>query len=167
MTSAIATSTSLESFELNQQYLTFVLDNETYGVDVLQVHEIRAWESARPIPESPDYINGVLDLRGEIVPIIDLRSRFNLESVDYTPTTVTIVVSVSADNHSDVVGIVVDAVSDVLTIDANDLRDPPNLGHEIKTEFMVGMVSSPDGMVMLLDTQRLFDRRDLNAITRS
>ena len=84
------------SFEPNQQFLTFLLDDETYGVDVLQVHEIRAWEQARAIPDSPEYIRGVLDLRGEIVPIVDLRMRLNIPPIDYTATTVIIVVSVIA-----------------------------------------------------------------------
>lgn len=147
--------------DIDQQYLTFVLDGESYGIDVLQVQEIRAWESTRPIPEAPDYIKGLLDLRGEMVPIVDLRARFSLERVDYTPTTVIIVISVQVGEHNEVVGIVVDNVSDVVNVKQSGVRPAPKLGQQINTEFIHGMIRNDDAMVMLLETGRLFDPQAL------
>ncbi len=153
-----------QALDLDHQYLTFGLAGEAYGIDVLQIQEIRAWESTRLIPEAPEQIKGVLDLRGQLVPIIDLRLRFGLESVDYTPTTVTIVISVRMADKNEVVGIVVDGVSDVLSIDGEDVRPPPNLGSQIDTRYMLGMVKSDDSMVMLLDTDKLFDDETITLI---
>ena len=147
------------------QFLTFMLDGDIYGIDVLQIQEIRAYEKTRLIPEVPDHIKGVLDLRGQIVPVIDLRLRFNLAHAEYTPTTVTIVISVRMYEGSEVVGVVVDGVDDVLSINVDEVRPPPKLGgDQTKTRFMLGMVKSDGAMVMLLDTDKLFDEETIASI---
>ena len=112
-TNAATTADEPSSQEaLAGQYLSFELAGEIYGVDILKVREIKGWEEVRPLPDTPDYIKGVLDLRGVIVPIVDLRIRFQLESCEYTPTTVIIVLSVEYEKEQRVVGAVVDGVSD-------------------------------------------------------
>jgi len=162
---SVARSNEALDPDRHQQFLTFMLDGDTYGIDVLQIQEIRAWEQTRLIPEAPDHIKGVLDLRGQIVPIVDLRLRFNLAHAEYTPTTVTIVISVRMYEGREVVGIVVDGVDDVLSIKVDEMRPPPKLGgDQSKTRFMLGMVKSDNAMVMLLDTDKLFDEETIASI---
>ena len=143
------------------QYLSFTLGGEEYGVEILKVQEIRGWEPVRPLPNSPEHVKGVLDLRGVIVPIIDMRGRFGLEEREYTPTTVIIVLSAEHEGSRHVVGAVVDAVSDVLDVKLDEVRSPPNLGGHISNRYMIGMVSREGRMVVLLDTDKLFNPEEL------
>ena len=138
-----------------QQYLTFIMAGEEYGVDILAVQEIRGWEPTTVIPNAPSHIKGVINLRGTIVPIMDLRSRFNLECVEYSPVTVVIILKVETERGERVMGIVVDAVSDVHSIQDSDTRNSPDLIEDLNTEFIRGLVSVGDSMIILLDVQRL------------
>ncbi|OUS40216.1 chemotaxis protein CheW [Oleispira antarctica] len=138
-----------------QQYLTFIMAGEEYGVDILAVQEIRGWEPTTVVPNAPDYIKGVINLRGTIVPIMDLRSRFNLERVEYSPVTVVIILKVETERGERVMGIVVDAVSDVHSISDSDTRNSPELIEDLNTEFIRSLVSVDDTMIILLDVQRL------------
>lgn len=143
----------------SQEYLTFTLGDEQYGVDILKVKEIRGWESLREIHDVPAYIKGVLDFRGVIVPIVDLRIRFSVSHVEYKTTTVVIILS--TDEDSGMMGIVVDAVSDVLSIKQSDMKKAPNFGSKINTDYMLGVVSTEDGMIMLVDSEKLVDKEQL------
>jgi purine-binding chemotaxis protein CheW len=143
------------------QYLSFTLGEEVYGIDVLKVQEIRGWEEVRPLPDTPDYVKGVLDLRGAIVPIIDMRLRFNLADAEYTATTVTIILNVDTDEKPHMIGMVVDGVSDVLDIQEQDVKDAPSLGRKIDTKYILGMVSKDDHVVLLLDGDNLLDPDEL------
>lgn len=147
-----------------QQYLTFIMAGEEYGVDILAVQEIRGWEPTTVVPNAPDYIKGVINLRGTIVPIMDLRSRFNLERVEYSPVTVVIILKVQTERGGRVMGIVVDAVSDVHSISDSDTRNSPELIEDLNTEFIRSLVSVDDNMIILLDVQRLLtiDKQVLN-----
>ena len=147
--------------ELAGQYLSFELAGEIYGVDILKVREIKGWEEVRLLPDMPDYIKGVLDLRGVIVPIVDLRIRFQLESCEYTPTTVIIVLSVEHEEYERVVGVVVDGVSDVLDISPGDVRKTPDLGGKISNRYIKGMVTLAERMAILLDVNKLLDLREM------
>ncbi|HTE39704.1 MAG TPA: chemotaxis protein CheW [Steroidobacteraceae bacterium] len=139
----------------SHQVLTFTLGNETYGVDILRVQEIRGWAPVTRIPQSPPHVLGVLNLRGSIVPIVDLRMRFALERAAYTAVTVIIVLSVEGVNGRRDIGVVVDGVSDVVDIDRANVRPPPDLGGQVKTEFIRGLAAVGDQMTMLLDIDRL------------
>jgi purine-binding chemotaxis protein CheW len=139
----------------SNQVLTFTLGMETYGVDILRVQEIRGWSPVTRVPQSPPHVLGVLNLRGSIVPIVDLRMRFRLEQVDYTAITVIIVVSVETANGRRDLGVVVDGVSDVIDLKAEDLKAAPDLGGQVSTEFIHGLMTVGDNMVMLLDIDRL------------
>jgi purine-binding chemotaxis protein CheW len=139
----------------SSQILTFTLGAETYGVDILRVQEIRGWAPVTRIPQSPPHVLGVLNLRGSIVPIIDLRMRFRLESAEYTPLTVIIVLSVESTTGRRDIGMVVDGVSDVIHIDNNRIKPTPDLGAQANTDFIRGLASVSDHMVMLLDVDRL------------
>jgi purine-binding chemotaxis protein CheW len=146
------------------QYLSFTLGGEDYGLDILKVKEIRGWETVRPLPDTPDYIKGVLDMRGTIVPIVDLRLRFGVGEAAYTPTTVIIVVSTQAEDRDQTMGMVVDGVSDVLDVSDETLMPAPNLGTAISTRFIRGMVTRDSRMVVLLDVDKLLSTRDLGML---
>lgn len=142
----------------SEQFLTFELAGEAYGIEILKVQEIRGWEPIRKIPNTPAYVKGALNLRGSIVPIIDLRVRFNMEEVEYTPMTVVIVMCVQTENGgSTVMGIIADAVSDVLDINLDDIKNTPNLGSKIDTRYIRGMYVGRKNMVMLLDVDKLLN----------
>ena len=150
------------------QYLSFHLGNDDYAVDILRVQEIRGWENVRSLPEAQSHIKGVLDLRGTIVPIIDLRIRFGEDDPDYTPTTVVIVMSVyDAKGGTHLVGAVVDGVSDVLNVDSGELKPPPEFGGAVSRRYLNGMVSLERGMVILLDLDKLFDAGELDRLSDS
>ncbi len=141
--------------EPSEQYLTFYVDKEEYGVDILSVQEIRGWEPATAIPNAPDYVKGVINLRGTVVPIIDLRRRFGIKQFDYSSVTVVIVVKVKAGNREKVMGIVVDAVSEVSNFDHSNIQAAPELTDNKNTAFVKGLGSTEESMVILLDINKL------------
>jgi purine-binding chemotaxis protein CheW len=148
---------------LSNQVLTFTLGDETYGVDILRVQEIRGWSPVTRIPQAPSHVLGVLNLRGSIVPIVDLRMRFSLERAEYTALTVIIVLSVESSLGRRDFGLVVDGVSDVMDIPASDLKPAPELGEHVSTEFIEGLVAVQGRMVMLLDIDKLIGA-DITAV---
>jgi purine-binding chemotaxis protein CheW len=146
------------------QYLTFILGNEEYGVDILRVQEIRGWHQVTRVPNAPAFMLGVLNLRGTIVPIIDMRMRFNLAKVEYNPVTVIIVLSVETEHGRHVFGVVVDSVSDVLDVMPNDVKPTPDFGTAMNTEFISGLATVSERMVMLLDIDRLLRADELSVL---
>ncbi len=138
------------------QFLTFMLAEEEYGVDILRVQEIKGWDKTTPIPNTPPYIKGVINLRGAIVPIIDLRQRFGMEAAPYGPTTVVIVLKISGEDRERTMGIVVDAVSDVYNISIEEMKPAPDFGG-IDVEFIKGLATVDEQMVIILDIDRLLD----------
>ncbi len=142
---------------MSAQYLTFDLAGEMYGVEILKVQEIRGWEKVRKIPNVPSYVKGALNLRGEVVPIVDLRVRFAMENCEFTPVTVVIVLCVKSKQGTNVIGVVADAVSDVLDIKFAEIKDKPNLGSKIDTQFMRGIYVYKQNMIMLLDVDKLLN----------
>lgn len=144
------------------QFLSFRLGKETYGVDILRVQEIRGWEQVRPLPDMPAHVKGVLDLRGTIVPIIDLRVRFGEQEPEYLPTTVVIIVAVRRpEGGQHLVGVVVDGVSDVLNAKDAEVKPPPRLQGGEGRRYVSGMISLPEGMVVLVDIDHMLDEREL------
>lgn len=137
------------------QFLTFILNGEEYGVDILRVQEIKGWDTATAIPNTPEYIRGVINLRGTIVPIVDLRRRFGMEAVEYGKTTVVIVLKVKTDAHARTMGFVVDAVSDVYNVGKDQFREAPEFGSAVDTAFVRGLATVNEKMVILLDVDRL------------
>ncbi|MGZ5050816.1 MAG: chemotaxis protein CheW [Methylobacter sp.] len=147
-----------------EQFLTFQLAGEAYGVEILKVQEIRGWEAVRVIPNTPAFVKGVLNLRGSVVPIIDLRERFSLEHCEYSPKTVVIVLCVEHEDSQFVMGIVADAVSDVLDINLGDIKKSPNFGSKINTRYMRGMYVYKKKMIMLLDVDKLLNPDEVEGI---
>ena len=158
---------SEESMQGTEQFLTFIMADEEYGVDILSVKEIRNWDSATPIPKSPDHVRGVINLRGTIIPIIDLRQCFGMEAIEYGPLTVVLVLQIESDRGHRELGIVVDAVSDVYSLDEAQIKPTPEMGDKIDTNFIKGLASIEDKMVILLNIDRLLTRDDLNGIAEA
>ena len=148
-----------------EQFLTFMLAGEEYGVDILRVQEIKGWDEATPIPNTPEYIRGVINLRGTIVPIIDLRIRFNMEKLEYGPMTVVIVLRVQNEDTTRIMGIVVDGVSDVYNVPDEEIKASPDFGNSIETEFVKGLTSVSEKMVILLDIDKLLGSSSLSVET--
>lgn len=146
------------------QFLSFTVEGEDYGVNILRVQEIRGWEEVREIPNTPDYIKGVLNLRNAVVPIIDLRIRLGQKEVAYTPTTVIIVLSVEYGDTRHVVGVVVDSVSDVLDVNSSEIKQAPNFGTKINTKYICGMFMSNERMIVLMDADKLLDPEEMSAL---
>jgi purine-binding chemotaxis protein CheW len=143
------------------QYLSFTLASEEYGVDILRVQEIRSWEPVSRIPNVPSYEKGVVNLRGAIVPIIDLREKLRIKSTEYTHLTVVVVLQTNDGNKTRTMGVVVDSVSDVIAIDKAKIQDAPDFGANVSSEFINGLVSIDERMVILLDVDKLLKLEEL------
>jgi purine-binding chemotaxis protein CheW len=150
---------SMASAADNGQFLTFTLQNEEYGIEILKVQEIKGFSKITPIPNAPSFVRGVMNLRGTVVPIIDLRPRFSMTEKDYDQFTCIIVVNVG----TRVVGLVVDTVSDVLNIPNDSIADPPELASVGDSSCITGMGKLGERIVMLLDTGRLVGAEGLSA----
>ena len=151
--------------DLNQ-YLTFILDGEEYGVDILRVQEIKGWEKATKIPNTPRYIKGVINLRGAIVPIVDLRTRFDLDLIEYGKTTVVIVLKVICSNGERTLGFVVDAVSEVYNVSPEQMKPAPEFGGAISIDYIKGLATVGEKMVILLDIDHLLNEACLDETER-
>lgn len=144
------------------QYLTFTLGDEEYGVDILRVQEIKGWDGATPIPNTPDYVKGVINMRGTIVPVIDLRERFGMPSRAYTQFTVVVLVRVLGPGEKErIMGLVVDALSEVYGISEDQLRPPPEFGSILRTDFIRGLAPVDEKMIIVLDVDRLLAEEEL------
>jgi purine-binding chemotaxis protein CheW len=139
------------------QYLTFSLGPEEYGVEILKVQEIRGFSAVTPIPNTPDYVKGVMNLRGTIVPVIDLRLRLGMPPIDYNQFTVIIVMTVGPK----IVGAIVDGVSDVLGIARGDVQPTPNFGSGVDVRFIGGIAQAGEKLVVLLDVDAVLRDQDI------
>ena len=137
------------------QYLTFLLADEQYAVDILCVEEIRSWERPTKIPNAPSYIKGVINMRGVIVPIVDLRLKFGIGEASYLETTVVIVLTYQNDDKSRTIGFVVDAVSDVLNVESVDIKPAPAFGGCVSQQFIDGLINSEQKVVTILNVAHL------------
>lgn len=135
-----------------QQFVTFAIGKEEYAVDIMQVREIQAWTEVTVLPNQPSYMRGVLNLRGIIVPIFDLRSRFDQGKTDATNIHVVVIIAVG----DRIIGILVDRVSDILTVDSSEIRAVPDLDENGSEDHIIGLVTAEERMVALLDTGSLF-----------
>jgi purine-binding chemotaxis protein CheW len=146
--------------DASQQVLTFSVGAETYAVDILLVQEIRGWAPVTRLPQAPTYMLGMLNLRGSIVPVIDMRLRLGLAQPRFTPVTVIVVLSVRTSSGRREFGLVVDSVSDVVDIGAAELKETPSLGNKSSVELIKGLAAVADRMLILLNVDELI-RRDL------
>ncbi len=143
-----------------REYLTFRLDQEEYGIDILKVQEIRGYESPTRVANAPDFIKGVINLRGTIVPIVDMRLKFNCANADYNAFTVVIILNL----RSRIVGIVVDSVSDVMELPPESLKAAPDIDSVIDSSAVLGLGSLGERMLILLDIERLMSAPDMGLV---
>ena len=153
---------SLEDAD-QQQFLTFRLGGEEYGVGILTVQEIRGWSSVTKVPHTPAWLLGVINLRGVVVPIIDLRIKFDLASAEYNETTVVIILTVA----KRVIGVVVDAVSDVITLGSQQIKPAPSLGNGAETRHIIGFGTLDERMRILMDVEKLMAGADMGLVDKA
>lgn len=146
-----------------QEFLTFTLGNEEYGVDILKVQEIRGYDTVTRIPDTPEFIKGVINLRGTIVPVVDMRLKFKLENVTYDDFTVMIILNVARR----VVGMVVDGVSDVIALTSEQIRPAPELGRTLDSEFLTGIGALDQRMLILVDIEKLVGSAEMALVRDS
>lgn len=156
-TKAAATAGAIVASDQDNEFLTFRLGVEEYGIEILKVQEIRGWEQPTTIANSPDFIKGVINLRGTIVPIVDMRIKFGLAEAEYNALTVVIILNVA----SRVVGMVVDAVSDVITLSGEQIRPAPQFGTVLDMQHIVGLGTVENRMLILLDIEKLMCSTDM------
>ena len=151
------------SQDLGAEYLTFTLGTEDYGVDILKVQEIRGYDTVTRLPDSPDFIKGVINLRGVIVPVVDLRIKFKLGEVRYDSFTVMIILNVGGR----IIGMVVDGVSDVIRLAPGQVRPAPELGAAVDTKFLAGVGTMEERMILLLDIDRMLNSREMALVEQA
>jgi purine-binding chemotaxis protein CheW len=145
----------------NEQYLTFELAGEFYALEILRIQEIKGWTHVTSVPNSPAYMQGVINLRGLIVPIVDLRKRFDMEIVPYTQTTVVIIMKVHSERQDRTMGIIVDAVSDVHNIKKSIIKPAPVMHGAISNEFIHGLAKVDHKMIIVINIDALLNSDDL------
>lgn len=150
----------IDEDQVASEYLTFTLGNEEYAIDILKVQEIRGYEQPTLIANAPPFIKGVINLRGIIVPIVDLRIKFNLGKIEYTPFTVVIILNVAGR----VIGIVVDSVSDVFSLNAAQIRQAPDFSGSFDTKYILGLATIDTRMLIITDIERLMTSSDMELI---
>ncbi|CAI0705546.1 MULTISPECIES: chemotaxis protein CheW [Serratia] len=156
----LATVSKLAGETVGQEFLIFTLGNEEYGIDILKVQEIRGYDQVTRIANTPAFIKGVTNLRGVIVPIIDLRVKFAQQDVSYDENTVVIVLNFG----QRVVGIVVDGVSDVLSLTTEQIRPAPEFAVTLATEYLTGLGSLGDRMLILVDIEKLLSSEEMSLV---
>lgn len=143
---------------LSQEFLTFILGDENYALDILTVKEIRGYESVTKIANAPPFIKGVINLRGDIVPIVDLRIKFSVGKVTYDEFTIVIVLHID----KRIVGIVVDGVSDVVSLNKDQVRPPPDFGVAFNSRYLLGLATVNEQMIILVDINELISSEELS-----
>ena len=146
------------------KYLTFRLGQEEFGVRVIKVREIMGIQQITTVPQMPDYLKGVINLRGKVIPVIDLRLKFGLPATEYTQRTCIVVVQVDGDNGPMQVGVVVDTVSEVLNLTGTDIEDTPDFGSRLATPFILGMAKQKGKVKILLDIDKVVSTQDIVAM---
>jgi purine-binding chemotaxis protein CheW len=153
MTTATVTETRAKA----GKYLTFALGKEEYGIEILKVREIIGYMTITAVPQMPDYVKGVVNLRGQVIPVVDLRSRFGMEDKEITDQTCIIMVDIHQSDRSFFAGLVVDRVQEVLNIEGNNIDDAPQFGTDVNTDFLLGIGKAGSAIKLLLDIDRVLE----------
>jgi purine-binding chemotaxis protein CheW len=153
--------------EREGKYLTFTLADEEYGIGILKIKEIIGMMPVTTVPQTPEFVKGVINLRGKVIPVIDLRLRFGMESMDYTERTCIIVVEIDGTSGTVQIGIVVDSVSEVLNIKADEIEDTPTFGTKLKTDYILGMAKMEGGVKILLDINRVLKTEEVELLDQA
>jgi len=144
-----------------EKFLTFVLAGEEYGIGILKIKEIIGMMSITTVPQTPEFVKGVINLRGKVIPVMDLRLRFGMEAIDYTERTCIIVVEIEGSTGTVQIGIVVDSVSEVLNIKSEDIEETPTFGTKLRTDYILGMAKMEGGVKILLDIDRVLSDQEI------
>ena len=158
----MATENNTSSAAAGGEFLTFTLGAEEYGIDILKVQEIRGYDAVTVIANTPKFIKGVINLRGIIVPIVDMRIKFNLENVTYDQLTVVIILNLA----SRVVGMVVDGVSDVIALTPEQIKIAPQFGATLDTQYLMGLGTVDERMLILVDIEKLMSSSDMELVDK-
>jgi purine-binding chemotaxis protein CheW len=153
--------------QLAGKYLTFKLAEEEYGLEILKVQEIIQMQAVTRVPRTPDYVRGVINLRGKVIPVVDLRKKFSLDSVKDTEKTCIIVVQITHKEGKIVMGIIIDEVKEVLDINGSNIEETPSFGASINTEFILGMGKIGSSVKILLDIDKVMSIQELNALKKA
>ena len=143
------------------KYLTFTLENEEYGIGILKVKEIIGMMSITSVPRTPEFVKGVINLRGKVIPVLDLRLKFNMGEIPYTDRTCIIVVEIDSESATVLIGIVVDAVSEVLNIKESNIEDTPTFGTSLNTDYILGMAKTEGSVKILLDIDKVLNQQEI------
>ena len=149
------------------KYLTFNLCEEQYGIGILKIKEIIGMMSITSVPQTPDYVKGVINLRGKVIPVIDLRLRFSMSEAEYDERTCIIVVEIDSSSGTVIIGIVVDSVSEVLNIKGDDIENTPTFGTKLNTEYILGMAKMDGGVKILLDIDQVFSTTEISMLEKA
>lgn len=153
--------------EREGKYLTFTMAEEEYGIGILKIKEIIGMMPFTTVPQTPKFVKGVINLRGKVIPVVDLRLRFGMESIDYTERTCIIVVEIEGTTDTVQIGIVVDSVSEVLNVDVEDIEDTPTFGTKLNTDYILGMAKMEGGVKILLDIDRVLSADDIAVLEKT
>ena len=149
------------------KYLTFSMANEEYGIEIEKIKEIIGMMQITTVPQTPEFVKGVINLRGKVIPVVDLRARFGMESIDYTERTCIIVVEIQVQSGTVMIGVVVDAVSEVLNIKGDDIEDTPTFGTKLNTDYILGMAKMEGGVKILLDIDRVLSGDEVAVLEKA
>ena len=149
------------------KYLTFILEEETYGIGILKVKEIIGMMPITSVPRTPEFVKGVINLRGKVIPVIDLRLKFSMEAISYSDRTCIIVVEVDSNSETVLIGIVVDAVSEVLNINENEIEETPTFGTKLNTDYILGMAKMDGGVKILLNIDQVLSTKEISVVKKA
>jgi len=149
------------------KYLTFSLDEEEYGIGILKIKEIIGMMPITSVPRTPEFVKGVINLRGKVIPVLDLRLKFGMDAIDYNDRTCIIVVEITGKSGNTIIGIVVDSVSEVLNVKGEDVEDTPTFGTQLDTDYILGIAKMEGGVKILLDINRVLREDEKAAISQT
>ncbi len=155
---------SVSSITETVQYLTFKLDEEIFALDVAKVREILEYNSVTKVPQTPEFMRGVINLRGSVVPVIDLRLKFGMSATEQTVNTCIIVVEVAIEEETSILGALADSVQEVIEMEPDQIEPPPHIGTRLNTKFIKGMGKHEDNFIIILDIDKVFSEGDLAAV---
>jgi len=154
---------SVTSITETSQYLTFKLEEEVFALDISKVREVLDFTDVTKVPETPDFMLGVINLRGSVVPVVDMRLKFGMDRTEKTVNTCIIIVEIEIDGETNILGALADSVQEVMDLDPDQIEPPPRIGTRLKTKFIKGMGKRDNQFIIMLDIDKVFSSDDLAA----
>ncbi|MBF0175655.1 MAG: chemotaxis protein CheW [Magnetococcales bacterium] len=149
------------------QYLTFMLDNEVFAVDIAKVREVLEYTNITKVPRTPEFMCGIINLRGSVVPVVDMRLKFGMDQSERTVNTCIIIVEIVQDDEITEIGALADSVKEVMELEHNKIEPPPKIGTKLRSDFLKGMGKHNDQFIMILDINRIFSTEELSAVQQT